>query len=112
MRCLLAAREIREQRCGQDEVDTATIYNNLGVLMFSFQRFREAQVYFELAEAILEFKLGAEHERTLAAAQNFRQTKKSATELEPKFAQLWTIGVLNPAPPKAGKKKKGKKKKR
>ena len=61
-RCFLLARQIREAFSGRDSIDTATIYNNLGVCMFSIQRFAESIVYFELAHAIIECHLGSEHE--------------------------------------------------
>ena len=38
LRAYLKAREIREERLGGDTVDTATVYNNLGVCMHALER--------------------------------------------------------------------------
>ena len=62
LRCFLKAREIRELRVGEDTVDTATVYNNIGVCMFMIERFKEALIFFELANAIIECHLGSQHE--------------------------------------------------
>jgi tetratricopeptide (TPR) repeat protein len=52
LRCFLKAREIREKFVGEDTVDTATVYNNLGCCFMTLNRNREALAYFRIAAAI------------------------------------------------------------
>lgn len=75
-RAYLKARQLREERLGGDTVDTATVYNNLGCCMFIMERFKEANAFFELAEAILEVELGPDHQRSLTAKRNLKQGKR------------------------------------
>jgi len=65
LRAYLKAKEIREMYIGGDTVDTATVYNNLGVCMYFLERYQESFAYFQLSEAILDTILGAHHPRTL-----------------------------------------------
>ncbi len=58
------ARQIRENSLGEDCVDVATIYNNLGSCFFCIDRFKEALAYFKLSQAIFENELGVFHSRT------------------------------------------------
>lgn len=52
LRCFLKARELREKFIGEDTVDTATVYNNLGCCFMTLGRNREAMGYFKIAAAI------------------------------------------------------------
>lgn len=79
--------------------------------MYQIQRFKEALIYFELANAIIDCHLGPQHERTLLTQRNFTNAKKISSNMPPEFQTLWTTAVLNPYPEKKKKKKKGKKKK-
>ena len=111
LRLFLKAREIREDTLGGDTVDTATVYNNLGCCMYMLERNEEAKAYFELAQAILECELGAQHERSLTAARNCKKVNRTVLGIKPEYRPMWTTAVPNPCPKiKKGKKKKGKKK--
>ena len=108
-RWFLKAREIREDRLGGDTVDTASTYNNLGVSMAIMKRNEEANTYFELSYVILDSILGATHERTLLAKENFKKSKHSFLDVKPTYPKLWYAAVTDPGI--GGKKKKKKKKK-
>jgi len=58
LRSYLKAREIREVSIGGDNIETATVYNNLGCCMLKLNRNLEASSYFEIAEAIFDLELG------------------------------------------------------
>ena len=85
LRSYFEARNIREMRLGGDTVDTATVYNNLGCCMYQLERNQEANAYFELAFAILEFELGPNHERTLTVGRNLKKIKRTVLNIVPEF---------------------------
>eukprot|EP00358_Blepharisma_japonicum_P005143 CAMPEP_0202944452 /NCGR_PEP_ID=MMETSP1395-20130829/5242_1 /ASSEMBLY_ACC=CAM_ASM_000871 /TAXON_ID=5961 /ORGANISM="Blepharisma japonicum, Strain Stock R1072" /LENGTH=590 /DNA_ID=CAMNT_0049643271 /DNA_START=270 /DNA_END=2039 /DNA_ORIENTATION=+ len=111
LRAYLMAKKIRERTIGGDTVDTASVYNNLGVCMFFLERYQESHAYFQLAEAILDMLLGPHHPRTLTAKQNIAKVKRQSVMGMPEFKPLWQKQYVDPYP-KAKKKgkKKGKKK--
>jgi len=45
-RCFIKARKEREILVGEDTVDTASVYNNLGCCLMMLNRNREALAYF------------------------------------------------------------------
>jgi hypothetical protein len=55
------SREWRENTIGGDNVETATIYNNLGCCMLALERTNEALSYFDLSHALLDLHLGPYH---------------------------------------------------
>lgn len=57
-RCFWKAKTIREYTIGGDTIDTATIYNNLGVCTFYLQCFYTTNAFFKLSYEILKEKLG------------------------------------------------------
>ena len=111
-RCYLKAKEIRERILGGDTVDTASVYNNLGVCMYYLERYREAYAYIELAEAILDMILGPNHPRTLSSKQNLSRVKRTEFIPTPEFYPVWSKQYVDPFPKKGKKGKKGKKKKK
>lgn len=52
------AKTIREYTIGGDTIDTATIYNNLGVCAYYLQSYYSTYGYFKLSYEILKEKLG------------------------------------------------------
>jgi len=57
-RCFWKAKLIREYTIGGDTIDTATIYNNLGVCAFYLQIYYVSYGFFKLSSEILKEKLG------------------------------------------------------
>lgn len=113
-RSYLMAKKIRERCIGGDTIETATVYNNLGVCMYNLNRFQESFAYFELSEAIFMMMLGPNHARTLTTKQNICKIKRQNLLATPDFKVLWAKQFQDPYPKgkkgKKGKKKKGKKK--
>ena len=109
-RSYLMAKKIRERCIGGDTIETATVYNNLGVCMYNLKRYQEAFAFFELSEAIFMMMLGPNHARTLTVKQNINKVKRQNLLATPDFKVLWAKQFQDPFP-KSKKKKKGKKKK-
>ena len=57
-RCFSKSKNVRENAIGGDSVDTATIYNNLGVCCYYMQSFYPAYGYFQLSYEIYKSILG------------------------------------------------------
>jgi hypothetical protein len=110
LRSYLMAKKIRERCIGGDTIETATVYNNLGVCMYNLGRYQESFAYFELSEAIFLMMLGPHHPRTLTVKQNINKVKRQNLLTTPDFKLLWSKQMINPNP-KPKKKGKGKKKK-
>ena len=111
LRCYLMAKKIRERTIGGNTVDTATVYNNIGVCFNKMTRFQEAYVYMELAEAILNSILGPHHTRTLTVRQNIERLKRESMLSTPEYDTLWSKEIADPFPKEKKRgKKKGKKK--
>jgi tetratricopeptide (TPR) repeat protein len=58
LKCFLRAKDIRENTIGGDTLDTATVYNNLGVCCFHLQMWYPALGFFELAYSLYKKHLG------------------------------------------------------
>ena len=71
LRCFLRARELREGAIGGDNMESATVYNNIGCCMLKLGRGLEAATYFELAYAIFDLEIGQFHVRTSTVARNY-----------------------------------------
>jgi hypothetical protein len=110
-RSFLMAKKIRERCIGGDTIETATVYNNLGVCMYNLARYQEAFAYFELSEAIFMMMLGPNHARTLTVKQNINKVKRQNLLATPDFKVLWAKQFQDPFPKSKKKKGKGKKKK-
>lgn len=109
-RSYLMAKRIRERCIGGDTLETANVYNNLGVCMFSLARFQEALAYFQLAEAIMIKFLGPGDIKTSLVSQNIAKVKRQSFLPRPEFRNLWAKQFVDPFA-KVKKEKKGKKKK-
>ena len=70
LRCYQKAKEIREKIIGGDTLDTAAIYNNLGVVSFYMESFLPAKSYFNLAYEITRSILGIMNPRTIQIKSN------------------------------------------
>jgi tetratricopeptide (TPR) repeat protein len=57
-RCFFNSKSVREGSIGGDAVDTATIYNNLGVCCYHMQCYYPAFGYFQLSYEIYKKNLG------------------------------------------------------
>ena len=57
-RCFWKAKNIREYTIGGDTIDSAVIYNNLGVCGYYLQNFYASHGFFKLSSEILKEKLG------------------------------------------------------
>ena len=80
--------------------------------MLTLERNQEALAFFELAEAIFEVELGAQHERTLTSARNIGKAKRTVLNIKPEHPALWSYAAINPNTKLVAKKKKRKKKKK
>ena len=58
------ALSISEEKLGKDHPDTATTYNNMGVLFYNMEDYKSAKEYFEKAFAAFENVLGVNHPNT------------------------------------------------
>ena len=70
LRSFLKAKEIREETIGGDTIDTATIYNNLGVVSYCMESYIPANGYFKLAYELYKNLLGVNHPRTILIRGN------------------------------------------
>ena len=109
-RCFQYAKDFREKILGGDTLDTAAIYNNLGVVAFYMESFLPAKNYMNLAYEITRSILGLGHPRTLYIKSNLAKLSQLSFNKEVVFKTLSKI----PAPtqliqnPKRAKKKKKK----
>lgn len=70
LRAFLKAKIIREETIGGDTIDTATIYNNLGVVAYCMESYIPANGYFQLAYEIYKKLFGINHPRTILVKAN------------------------------------------
>ena len=70
LRAYVQAKLIREETIGGDTIDTATIYNNLGVVSYCMESYLPANGYFHLAYELYKKLLGVNHPRTILVKGN------------------------------------------
>ena len=70
LRSYVKAKQIREYTIGGDTIDTATVYNNLGVISYCMESYLPANGYFQLAYEIYKNLLGIHHPRTILIKAN------------------------------------------
>ena len=70
LRAFIKAKIIRENTIGGDTIDTATIYNNLGVVAYCMESYIPANGYFQLAYEIYKNLFGINHPRTILVKGN------------------------------------------
>ena len=75
LRCYSKAKMIREETIGGDTIDTATIYNNLGVAAFCLESYLPANGYFMMAYEIYKNLMGINHMRTIIIKENLSKLK-------------------------------------
>ena len=107
-RCFQYAKEFREKILGGDTLDTAAIYNNLGVIAFYMESFLPAKNYMNLAYEITRSILGLSHPRTLYIKSNLAKLSQLSFNKEVVFKTLSKIPALTQLiqNPKRAKKKK------
>ena len=88
VRCFIKAKEIREATIGGDTLDTAAVYNNLGVISFYMESFYPAKCYFNLAYEITRQILGLRHARTLMIKNNITKLSQLSFNKEVEFKTL------------------------
>ena len=107
-RCFQFAKEQREKIIGGDTLDTAAIYNNMGVVAFYMESFLPSKNYLNLAYEITRSILGLTHPRTLYIKSNFAKLSQLSFNKEVVFKTLSKIPALTQLiqNPKRAKKKK------
>ena len=107
-RCFQFAKEYREKIIGGDTLDTAAIYNNLGVVAFYMESFLPAKNYLNLSYEITRSILGLAHPRTLYIKSNLSKLSQLSFNKEVVFKTLSKIPALTQLiqNPKRAKKKK------
>ena len=109
-RCFQFAKEWREKTIGGDTLDTAAIYNNLGVVAFYMESFLPSKNYINLAYEITRSILGLGHPRTLFIKSNLSKLSQLSFNKEVVFKTLGKFPALSQLiqNPKRAKKKKKK----
>ena len=107
-RCFQFAKEQREKIIGGDTLDTAAIYNNMGVVAFYMESFLPSKNYLNLAYEITRSILGLGHPRTLYIKSNLAKLSQLSFNKEVVFKTLSKIPALTQSiqNPKRAKKKK------
>ena len=88
LRCYTKAKMIREETIGGDTIDTATIYNNLGVASFCLESYLPANGYFMMAYEIYKNLLGINHMRTIIIKENLSKLKNMNFNKDVEFKTL------------------------
>ena len=88
LRAFLQAKKIREETIGGDTPDTATIYNNLGVVSYCLESYLPANGYFKLAYEIYKNLLGLTHPRTMMIKANITKMNQLNFNREVQFKTL------------------------
>jgi tetratricopeptide (TPR) repeat protein len=70
LRSFLKAKIVRESTIGGEAPDTASTYNNLGVVAYYLESYLPAKGYFQLAYEIYKKLLGLTHPRTMMIRSN------------------------------------------
>ena len=105
LRSFMKAKIIRENTIGGDTIDSATIYNNLGVVCYCMESLLPANGYFQLAYEIYKNLLGVSHPRTLLVKGNLSKLNQLSFNMKVEFKTL----SLYPTPPQFMKNPKKKK---
>ena len=107
-RCFQFAKEQREKIIGGDTLDTAAIYNNMGVVAFYMESFLPSKNYLNLAYEITRSILGLGHPRTLYIKSNLAKLSQLSFNKEVVFKTLSKVPALTQLiqNPKRAKKKK------
>ena len=88
LRCYSKAKMIREETIGGDTIDTATIYNNLGVAAFCLESYLPANGYLMMAYEIYKNLMGINHMRTIIIKENLSKLKNMNFNKDVEFKTL------------------------
>lgn len=103
MRCFLKAKQIREETIGGETPDTASTYNNLGVVAYHMESYLPAKGFFSLAYEIYKKLLGLTHPRTMLIKSNLSKMSQLNFNKEVEFktlSKIATPGILTKNPKK------------
>ena len=105
LRAFSKAKLIRENTIGGDTIDTATVYNNLGVVSYCMESYLPANGYFNLAYEIYKKSFGINHPRTLLVKGNITKLNHLNYNKDIQFKSL-SLYITPPQLVKNPKKKK------
>ena len=88
LRSFMKAKKIREETIGAETPDTASIYNNLGVVSYYLESYLPAVGYFKLAYEIYKKMLGITHPRTILIKSNLTKMNQLNFNKEVEFKTL------------------------
>ena len=88
LRSFLKAKKIREETIGGETPDTASTYNNLGVVAYHMESYLPAKGFFSLAYEIYKELLGLTHPRTLLIKSNLSKMSHLNFNKELEFKTL------------------------
>ena len=88
LRSFMKAKKVREETIGGETPDTASVYNNLGVVSYYLESYLPAQGYFKLAYEIYKKMLGLTHPRTLLIKSNLTKINQLNFNKEVEFKTL------------------------
>ena len=88
LRSFLKAKKIREETIGGETPDTASTYNNLGVVAYCMESYLPAKGFFKLAYEIYKSLLGLTHPRTLLIKSNLSKMNQLNFNKEVEFKTL------------------------
>ena len=88
LRSFLKAKKIREETIGGETPDTASTYNNLGVVAYYLESYLPAKGFFKLAFEIYKKLLGLTHPRTLLIKSNLTKMNQLNFNKEIQFKTL------------------------
>jgi len=88
LRSFLKAKKIREETIGGETPDTASTYNNLGVVCYYLESYLPAKGFFKLAFEIYKKILGLTHPRTLLIKSNLTKMNQLNFNKEVQFKTL------------------------
>ena len=88
LRSFMKAKKIREETIGAETPDTASIYNNLGVVSYYLESYLPAVGYFKLAYEIYKKMLGLTHPRTILIKSNLTKMNQLNFNKEVEFKTL------------------------
>ena len=89
----MKAKKVREETIGAETPDTASIYNNLGVVSYYLESYLPAIGYFKLAYEIYKKMLGLTHPRTMLIKSNLTKMNQLNFNKEVEFKTLSKIAT-------------------
>ncbi|MCQ2816316.1 MAG: tetratricopeptide repeat protein [archaeon] len=107
LRCYLMAKKKREETIGGDTPDTASVYNNLGVVCYMMESYLPSHGYFNLAFEIYKEICGLNHPRTMMIKSNISKLTQLDFNKSIQFKTLSMVPLPAIASQNPKKKKKG-----